>query len=109
MELTRRGVCYDLETTPYNYRIEYNDNSIIYNFSSEYNKERFINRLVSNREYINNSLSNRFGVTTYFPELCDIKLYSIIEKRGFLIQVNSEYYKCLDKVVLSGMKITLKS
>lgn len=105
MKLTRRGVCYDLSESPYTYEMNYNDNFITFYFSSEFNKERFINKLVSYRKYVNNSLSNRFGVTISVDEISDIKLYSTYEKRGFFIKVNNEEYTCLENLLLLGTTV----
>lgn len=107
--LTRDGVARDFKLSPYRHKINYNKNSyVIYVFSSELYKGKFVERLEDNREKINGSLTNRFGFKINNDVLCDIKLYSSIEKRGFLIKTNKEGFECLDDITLSGKNLTAR-
>lgn len=109
--LTRNGIAYNLRLSPYEYTMNYsNGESIRYKFSSLLYKDKFIEKIESNRESINTSLSKRFGLNISNEILCDLKLYSSIEKRGFLIETKEGYYKCLNIIVLDGQnKIQKKS
>lgn len=106
MTLTRRGVCYDLNESPYTFTLNYDDKDISFHFSSEFNKDRFTKNYEKFREYYNTSLSKRFGVTINSNELCDIKTYLTYEKRGFYLIIDGEEYSCLENLHLVGMMIT---
>lgn len=109
VKLTRGGVTYNLEASPYYYTVSYEDSTTItYMFSSDFYKKKFIDKIEENRETINLSLTKRFGIDINFSKLCDIKLYSLIEKRGFLIKTN-ESIKCLNTIKLSGETLIIKS
>lgn len=107
--LTRAGVCYNLEVTPYKETINYNNELITFNFSSEYNQNNFINKLKANRDKVNNSLSKRFNLIIEVDLLADIKLYQSIEKRGFLLAKESETVNCLNTIKLDGLMMTTKN
>lgn len=109
--LTRNGIAYNLKLSPYEHIIDYpNGESVKYKFSSQLYRENFINKVKGNREKISQSLSNRFGIDISNDVLCDLKLYSSIEKRGFLIETKEGYYKCLNTIKLDGQnKIQKKS
>lgn len=110
MQLTRRGVCYNLYKTPYELIMEYqNKSSITYKFSSQTNLEKFHERLQNNREKINESLSKRFKFIIKQDIICDLKLYQTVETRGFLICANGDYIECLEHIQLNGEKVTKKS
>ena len=100
--LTRYGVAYDFDVSPYRYNVDYSSGSITFVFSSQFYLKNFITKMKSNREKINQSLSKRFGFSIENDILCDIKLYTSIEKRGFLIYLNGERFECLDSLVLDG-------
>ena len=108
-QLTRGGVCYDLHTTPFIFEVSYNEEVIKYAFSSEYNRTSFRNRIQDNRNHINDSLTKRFKIDITLNKLCDLKLYSNIEKRGFLIETNGEKIEWLNIIRLNGDKVTKKN
>ena len=109
--LTRNGIAYNLKLSPYEHVVKYpNGESIRYKFSSLLYKDNFIKKIDGNREKISGSLSKRFGIDMSNEVLCDLKLYSSIEKRGFLIENKEGYYKCLNIIKLDGQnKIQKKS
>lgn len=101
--LSRNGITYNLKLSPYEHIIKYsNGENIKYKFSSLLYKDKFITRLNGNRETINGSLSKRFGIDLTNDVLCDLKLYSSIEKRGFLVETKEGYYECLNIIKLDG-------
>lgn len=107
--LTRNGIAYNLKLSPYEHVVQYsNGESIKYKFSSLLYKEKFIEKIDGNREKINESLSKRFGIGMSNEVLCDLKLYSSIEKRGFLIENKEGYYKCLNTIKLDGQNMIQK-
>lgn len=101
--LTRNGVAYDLKKSPYKFSIKYDNEILNFKFSSELYLNKFKDRIDSNRLSITNSLSNRFGFIICNNKLCDIKLYSLIEKRGFLIESEEGNLDCLSIIKLDGM------
>ena len=112
-KLTRRKVALDLRYSPYEYTVHYPEYRIKYIFSSELYRDKFKERIRENRETINNSLINRFGFDIEVNPLCDIKLYSSIEKRGFLIlkEGSSEEWQTIndiEKLRFFGTGIALK-
>lgn len=107
--LTRDGICYDLNKTPWNYEVAYQDQILKFRFSSEYYLNNFIKKLGSNRKKINDSLTKRFGIILENNKLCDIKLYQSIEKRGFLIESEEDKIRCLSSIRLNGQNKILKS
>lgn len=108
--LTRAGISYNFDTSPYKFKVEYNNGrELVFTFSGEYNLNSFKNRFEENRDKINASLSNRFKMDVQCDILCDIKLYTLIEKRGFLIEDKEERYECLNIIKLDGLKLTTKN
>lgn len=110
VKLSRGGTTNDLKATPFTKKINYAcNNYIIYCFSSQLYLTKFKERLEENREKINSSLSNRFGFKIENDVLCDIKLYSSIEKRGFLIKNHKEGFECLESIRLDGKRMTARN
>lgn len=100
--LTRNGIAYNLKLSPYKITVKYDQESITYKFSSQLYKDNFQNKLKDHRKTIENSLSKRFGFIIVNEKLSDLKLYSSIEKRGFLIETKEGIYECLNTIKLDG-------
>lgn len=110
--LTFRGVAYDFNISPYSIEVEYFEDSvnitrvkcnrIVYVFSSDFYRKKFSEKLQENRVKISESLSNRFKYSIKCNLLADLKLYTDIEKRGFLILLNGEKIDCLENITLDG-------
>lgn len=111
MGLTRHGVAYDLNISPHRLEVPYEKEGVTltYVFSSELYRSKFYEGFLDNREKINASLSNRFGFQIENDLLCDIKLYTMIEKRGFLILKGEDKIVCLENIILDGHNLTKKS
>lgn len=110
IKLTQDGIANDLTISPYKTKVFYTANSyVIYVFSSKLYKGKFEERMEDNREKINRSLSNRFGFDIVNNLLCDMKLYTTIEKRGFLIKSNKEGFGCLSNLRLDGKTLIQKN
>ena len=111
MNLTRGKVAYNLEETPYIYKVYYPETNkhITFHFSSEFYRTKFIDTLYVHRQTINESLKKRFKITVNMNLLSDIKNYEKIEKRGFLIESEGQKFKCLKILELDGMKIKRNS
>lgn len=101
--LTRNGIAYNLKLSPYKLTVKYNNNDYItFKFSSKLYQDNFENKMKLHRENIKNSLSKRFGFIIVNEKLSDLKLYSSIEKRGFLIETKEGIYECLNIIKLDG-------
>lgn len=108
--LTRSNIAHDLTLSPHFLQIKYPEGQTLrYIFSSELYKRKFTDKYEENRKAINQSLSNRFGFNIEVDMIADIKLYTTIEKRGFLIYRNDEVITCQDKVILDGNSLMMKS
>lgn len=105
INLTKNGICYDLNKSPY--KVKYNN--ITFYFSSVFYKQKFIDLIAENREKINNSISNRFVINVELNILADLVLYEKVEKRGYLIESDGE--KIWDKNIyqLNGIKMSTKN
>lgn len=108
MSLTRNNICYDFDISPYFIELEYQNNKAKFVFSSELYKTKFTEKYLQNRQTINTSLSNRFGFSIVNDELADLKLYTQIEKRGFLIFQNGKKFECLKNITLDGQQMITK-
>lgn len=108
MGLTRWGIAHNLEISPYSLIVDYEDEQLEYVFSSQQYKDIFYKKFIENRLKINESLSKRFGFKIEVDKLADLKLYSMTEKRGFLIK-GKEEYKCLDTIELIGVNLIHKN
>lgn len=105
MALTRNNVAYNLNESPHRLEVPYDHESVIYVFSSEFYKLNFYNRFLDNREKISESLSKRFGFRVQNDLLSDLKLYTSIEKRGFLIFKGEDKIVCQENITLDGAKL----
>lgn len=98
-EITKYGVCYDIENSPYDYMW----NGILYKFSSVAHRNKFIINIRKKTEWLNDSLSRRFRVSMDVSELAAIQLYQQVETRGFCIIYNgSMVIKCPEQLVFHG-------
>ena len=106
--LTRNGIAYNLTKSPYRLTKEYEGNKITFVFSSELYMNKFSEKLEENRKKVMESLSKRWGLELENNALADLKLYSTVEKRGFLIE-GEESYQCLSNIKLSGVSQIIKN
>lgn len=102
VKLTRSGIAHDLKLSPYKVSVHYEEgDELIFVFSSKMYTEKFKEKIEDNRDKINESLSKRFGFMIHINKIADLKLYSMIETRGFLI-VGKEDYLCPEDIILDG-------
>lgn len=101
-KLTRSKIAYDLKISPHKHQINYGDKNVVYVFSSELYRNKFIEKYEGHRNKINESLSNRFGFTIKSDVISDMKLYTTIEKRGFLIYCDGVACEWLKDIILDG-------
>lgn len=101
--LSRRGIAYNLEQSPYKIDKVYGDNKITFKFSSQLYINKFNERCENNRKSINESISKMFKIDFSNDILCDLKLYSDIEKRGFYVFIDGRGCNCLSNIKLDGL------
>ena len=109
MALTRSKVAYNLEESPHRLEVPYKDFHLVYVFSSDLYKRKFYERFIDNREEISNSLSRRFGFRIQADVVSDLRLYSTIEKRGFLVIKDGVKIVCQENIILNGANLTSRS
>lgn len=109
MALTRNNIALKLSLSPFKHTVQYSDCEITYVFSSELYRGKFKDRLLSNREQFEESLSKRFGFIVKPGLLADLKLYTTIEKRGFLLFKNGVEIECHQEIIFDGVKMTLQN
>lgn len=107
--VTRSQVYHNgLDDSIHRLTLEYKEESITYVFSSDYYKNIFMKKLEDHREKIKTSLTKRFGFEITNNMIADIKLYTLTEKRGFLI-IGKEEHKCLNTIRLDGVNLILRN
>ena len=100
-------VAHDLNISPHKTVVLYPEGQeLIFVFSSDLYRRKFEERLWENRDSINKSLTNRFGFQIRNDRVADLKLYTLIEKRGFLIYYNEVKITCLNKIEIVGNLLT---
>lgn len=107
--LTRSNIAYDLNISPHKLEVSYADEVLTYVFSSELYRQKFNDKIESHRAKISESLTNRFGFTIENNKLADLKLYTTIEKRGFLIYKGQVKVECLSSITLDGNHLITQS
>ena len=109
-QLTRSNIAYNLEVSPHEFEVEYKDGeTLTFIFSSELYMNKFFDQIEDNRQRISKSLSKRFDFKIENDKLSDIRLYTLIEKRGFLIKKKDVVFKCLEDITLSGQTLMLRN
>jgi len=86
MALTKNGIEYDLEITPYRYT---NDYGYTFHFSSKTYLHKFSDKHEENRVALNQKTSIKYGVDFDLNLISDIHYYSQLETRGFYIVSNN--------------------
>lgn len=94
--ITRNGVYNNINESTYSVCV----NGIVYYFSSQLYKRKFIERYRKEREILNSKLSKKYKIQIDVNILSDFILYSNIEKRGFKLEINGRVYRCLDNLNL---------
>lgn len=96
--LTRNGVCYDLERTPFYYDWQ----GYRFYFSSHTHERNFYTRLTMKCDWMTDSMSRRFHFRVQSDLIAVFQLYEVVETRGF--RVLAPY----GKVIRSCDEIRLK-
>ena len=105
-KLTRRGICYQLEHSPYSHTIDYGNIEYTFYFSSNNYLNKFIENLEENRELTSEIVLKRIKLKANVDLLADISLYSKVESRGFYITGDNNQWQRVESIQLDGvMKI----
>lgn len=94
--LTRNGICYKLEVSPYRITI----NELTLYFSSVRHTQKFTDEWENYVNKINDSLTKRFKLKFDLFYSPIIICYSKIETRGFYIKFKGVHIKCLDDIII---------
>lgn len=94
--LTQRGIYTDIKESTYTVEIE----DFTFYFSSRLYKNKFIRiyqeEICRFNESANNVYKNKFSLS--LDTLALIRLYALIEKRGFYIKMKERTIECLENV-----------
>lgn len=99
--LTRRGVCHDLQNSPYSFTLFHKDKAITFNFSSKLHLDNFTKNRHKNWSMIYNHLYKRFKFHIDCVLLADCNLYQKIEHRGCYIKIGNQSYTDVSKIELT--------
>lgn len=94
--ITRNGIYNNINDSTYTVCID----NIIYYFSSQLYKRKFLLRYKKERDVLNSKLSKKYKMSIEANILSDLLLYSTLEKRGFKVETNKEGYECLQNINL---------
>lgn len=94
--ITRNGIYNNINDSTYTVCID----NIVYYFSSQLYKRKFLERYKKERDILNLKLSKKYKMTIEANILSDLFLYSHIEKRGFKVETNEEVHQCLQNINL---------
>lgn len=109
MTISRNGIAYNFDVSPYELKVKYHDFNLIFRFSSNNNIKKFLNKQDSNREKLQISLSKRFKLSLSLDLIADLKLYTQVETRGFLILSKDMRFECLEEIAYDGVILTKKN
>lgn len=96
--MTRNGVEYRLEKSPYMYEI----NGIKIFFSSKSHLNKFISFMPLYVLEMMDKFKERYGFNCYFETLFILMAYARIETRGFYIEYEGRCFNCQDQLALGG-------
>lgn len=101
--VTKNGIYHDLNETIYFYRLL----NYKFYFSSKVYRDKFIARYPNFIKEESYKFKERFGFNLKNYDLFLFRLYSIIEKRGFLVEEYSEEEKIITYDILPILDIIL--
>ncbi len=102
--LTRNAIAYNLHVSPHVEDITYkNGNELTFVFSSDLYRRKFLERREEMKKEVEEIIYRRFKVRAELEELSDVRLYTQIEKRGFLIYQDNKEVTCLNNLKFVGV------
>lgn len=81
VQLTSHGVCYDIVNTPFKTEVD----GFEFHFSSVYHLDKFLQNIKKQKEWLCDSLSNRFRFQIDAELIALFQLYNRVETRGFYV------------------------
>jgi hypothetical protein len=94
--VTKDGIEYNLDITPYSQLVEYDSMILEFKFSSKFYLKKF-NKLCNSPTYDKGMLKYNFEVDVTFLE--DLKTYINVEKRGFqIVKNNTKKFKSINEM-----------
>lgn len=101
MAVTKNGICYDLENSPYFCQV----GSWKMYFSSPAHLLKFKNGLEAHTDWLNDSMQRRFKFCMDLALVSAFTLYRKVETRGFLIteELTGVEYKCPESIEFRGI------
>lgn len=91
MEKTRRGIYLNIEESDY----KLNYAGYCFTFSSEFYRDRFMEKVKQYEEKISAYLLNKTHVVINSEQASALLCYSDVEKRGFLVECAGKRYRAL--------------
>ena len=93
-ELTRRGICKNLEYSPYVFTYIHDGKTVNLFFSSKLHLDKFTKNRKKNYSMIYNDIYRRYKYGIDCTFLSDFNLYKKVENRGFYIQYDNNILRC---------------
>lgn len=97
-QISRRGIYYNLEISPYCFYIEY----ITFYFSSKLHMKKFLDRFEDYCKCFRETFHQRTKIHYDNYQLIALLLYEKIETRGFYIEMKGEKYTCPNSLKFVG-------
>lgn len=96
--MTRNGVEYNLEISPYTFEIH----GLKFYFSSKPHLTKFCDYMPNYVLEMIKKFSERYGFSCYFETMFMLMAYARIETRGFCVEYEGRKFKCQEQVSLGG-------
>lgn len=100
--LTKNGICYDLENSPFICATPFFE----YRFSSGTHLRKFKDNVDSRKSWLNDSMSRRFHIDVDMEILAELQLYMQVETRGFYVSGGEKVWRNAENIRLSGLKVS---
>jgi len=97
--ITKGGVYCDLSISTYLHNIHYEDSVLHLHFSSRFNRDRYIEKVLENRIKTKFNIAEKNNITLDTNKMADLVLYSKVENRGFYCTIKGETFTCLKNII----------
>ena len=100
--LTKNGICYDLENSPFVCTTPFFE----YRFSSGTHLRKFNGNVDLRKSWLNDSMSRRFHIDVDMEILAELQLYMQVETRGFYVSDGEKVWRNAENIRLSGLRVS---